>query len=122
MHQAPAAAWFPARLLDMSTMAEKDPIASKPEHDVEVGPEVEHGHLKELEVDVAKVLVDDQSFDFDSDHSPYPEGMPYVGRGGIESDYPSASCRARSRRPLYAGQYSAHVDTRLHLYYDWRGC
>lgn len=61
----------------MSPLAEiKDPIASEPDHDVEVGHEVTHEHLKELEVDVAKVLGDDQSFDLDSDHSPYPEGMP----------------------------------------------
>lgn len=58
----------------MSTLAEgKDPIATAPEQDVEVGHE--HEHLKELEVDVAKVVGDDQSFDFDSDHSPFPEGM-----------------------------------------------
>lgn len=95
-HQAPAAAWVHARLVNMSTTAEKDPIASEPEHDVEGGPEVEHGHLKELEVDVAKVLEDDQPFDFDSDHSPYPEGMMYMGRGRIQSYYLSASCRARS--------------------------
>jgi hypothetical protein len=63
-------------LVNMSAQVEsKDPIATDPDHDIEVGHEVVDGHLKELEVDVAKVLGDDQSFDFDSDHSPYPEGM-----------------------------------------------
>jgi hypothetical protein len=48
----------------------KDPITEGTDDDVEIG----HGHLKELEVDVAKVLAENQSFDLDSDHSPYPEG------------------------------------------------
>lgn len=54
-----------------SQVERKDPITMEPNQDVEVG----QAHLKELEVDVAQVLGDDKSFDLDSDHSPYPEGM-----------------------------------------------
>lgn len=42
------------------------------ENDVDIN----HGHLKELEVDVAQVLHEEgEEFDVDSDHSPYPEGL-----------------------------------------------
>lgn len=37
-------------------------------------PAIEHGHLQDLEVDVAKVLEDDTVEDLEADTSPYPEG------------------------------------------------
>lgn len=40
------------------------------ENDVEVAP----GHLKEIEVDVAKAIGETEEYDEDSEHSPYPEG------------------------------------------------
>lgn len=36
--------------------------------------ELEHGHLKELEVDVSKVVGEEGLEDYDGDESPYPEG------------------------------------------------
>lgn len=38
-------------------------------------PDLEHGHLQEIEVDVDKVLHDGEVKDIDADTSPYPEGM-----------------------------------------------
>jgi hypothetical protein len=38
---------------------------------------VEQGHLQELEVDIAQVVLENEEFDEDSDHSPYPEGEQY---------------------------------------------
>lgn len=32
-------------------------------------------HLQELEVDVSTVLLEEGEFDFESDQSPFPEGM-----------------------------------------------
>ncbi len=32
-------------------------------------------HLQELEVDVSTVLLEEGEFDFESDRSPFPEGM-----------------------------------------------
>lgn len=40
--------------------------------------DIEHGHLQEIEVDVAKVLHDDTIEDIESDTSPYPEGCPSI--------------------------------------------
>jgi hypothetical protein len=40
------------------------------ERDVEVAP----GHLQEIEVDVAKAIEENEEYDEDSQHSPYPEG------------------------------------------------
>ena len=37
-------------------------------------PDIEHGHLQEIEVDVDKVLHDGEVKDVDADTSPYPEG------------------------------------------------
>lgn len=46
-----------------------------PRPDAEMdGPELEHGHLKELEVDVAKVLGEGGEHSIEEDTSPYPEG------------------------------------------------
>jgi hypothetical protein len=39
------------------------------------GPELEHGHLQDLEIDVGRVLKDDTIEDIESDTSPYPEGI-----------------------------------------------
>lgn len=38
-------------------------------------PELEHGHLQELEVDVDKVAHDQRQHSIEEDTSPYPEGM-----------------------------------------------
>jgi hypothetical protein len=37
--------------------------------------DIEHGHLKEIEVDIDAVLHDGQVKDIDEDTSPYPEGI-----------------------------------------------
>jgi len=55
--------------------------ASPVDVDVDVsasGPELEHGHLQDLEIDVGRVLKDDTIEDFESDTSPYPEGIDPV--------------------------------------------
>jgi hypothetical protein len=39
--------------------------------------DMENGHLKELEVDVSKVLGEEGLEDIDGDDSPYPEGMSF---------------------------------------------
>ena len=51
-----------------------DKIARDDEADLRNG-DMENGHLKELEVDVSKVLEEEGLEDIDGDDSPYPEGM-----------------------------------------------
>jgi hypothetical protein len=36
--------------------------------------EIGHGHLDELEVDLAAVVADDSEFTYESNRSPFPEG------------------------------------------------
>lgn len=47
---------------------------TKNEEDLNDG-DMENGHMKELEVDVSKVLQEEGIEDIDGDDSPYPEGM-----------------------------------------------
>lgn len=51
-----------------------DKITRDEETDLNNG-DMENGHLKELEVDVSKVLGEEGLEDIDGDDSPYPEGM-----------------------------------------------
>lgn len=37
--------------------------------------EVEHGRMDELEVDLATVLKEENEYSYESDRSPFPEGM-----------------------------------------------
>lgn len=53
---------------------EKDNISPNETSDVSHG-DMENGHLKELEVDVSKVLGEEGIEDIDGDDSPYPEGI-----------------------------------------------
>lgn len=52
-------------------------ITRNEDADVDNG-DMENGHLKELEVDVSKVLGEEGIEDIDGDDSPYPEGMPFA--------------------------------------------
>lgn len=65
---------------DRSNLDEKSPIGTGDEKTVVSGRELdaetgaEHGHLQELEVDLNLILGEKGEEDFESDHSPYPEG------------------------------------------------
>jgi hypothetical protein len=48
--------------------------SEKPNGLEESDVEVTHGHLQEIEVDVAKAIEEIKEYDEDSEHSPYPEG------------------------------------------------
>jgi hypothetical protein len=39
------------------------------------GPEIEMGRLDELEVDLDSALKEDQEYDYESEHSPFAEGL-----------------------------------------------
>ena len=54
----------PERLDEKELKTDSDPVNA----------ELEHGHLKELEVDVDKVFHDVRQHSIEEDTSPYPEG------------------------------------------------
>lgn len=45
------------------------------EKTVDVDRERRGSRLTELEVDLSTVLTENEKYDYDSEHSPYPEGM-----------------------------------------------
>lgn len=51
-----------------------EPKAAAAVDDTEIG----HGHLDELEVDLAAVVGDDTEFTYESNRSPFPEGNSSV--------------------------------------------
>jgi hypothetical protein len=40
--------------------------------------EVEHGRMDELEIDLAQVLKEDTEFSYESNRSPFPEGISHL--------------------------------------------
>ena len=77
-------------------------------------------HLQELEVDVGTVLQEEGEFDFESDQSPFPEGMFCISivpvHGEILTICISACCGTQCRRPRYPNQYSSYVGPRYRVH------
>jgi hypothetical protein len=47
--------------------------------------EVEHGRMDELEIDLAQVLKEDTEFSYESNRSPFPEGMLFTAAPHCDS-------------------------------------
>lgn len=66
-----------AGITDVSP-TEMSSVDEKNSNDVITGPDhnVEHGHLKDLEVDLTEILKDRDEIegDYEADHSPFAEG------------------------------------------------
>lgn len=69
--------------MQLNTLEPSRPADNSDKKGAEVGveadsPDIEHGHLQEIEVDVDKVLHDGEVKDVDADTSPYPEGTVWT--------------------------------------------
>ena len=80
MLAAPIAVDFDLLVAGILDMAHSESPTAVDEKDFKTdlgpaAPELEHGHLQELEVDVDKVAHDERQHSIEEDTSPYPEGM-----------------------------------------------